>query len=356
MAFASMFIVFIVLILIVLGIQFLVGLIMLIIGLVNSKRAKKVWPVLLDILGVVNMVPLIAAIVGTVYFYNWSQYNKEHMLEKYDSVPEAWMNESFITEQQAAGQALNALIAAASSGDRDEFVENFSEVTQEREDFDELIDAFMEEFPEGLSYEGFKRSTGRSLGTSEGYGTRSADATYRGKFNGEWYFIRIKYCYNGDSDDEIGVFYLSMMNLSGEANYQFGDTEYNKNNDTLYLYAYMPGSDEVNARMINNYPKLWEESDGPVLTADEMREVLAGYDTLQDAIDAGAIGHPNCNPLYNGVNLHEYYYELQPVNGEPRYAFIRTSGDYGAVQAAYEYTETSGDYDNPIVEHRVIQS
>jgi len=355
MAFASMFIVVIVIIFIVLALAFAAGLVMLIIGLVNSKRVKKVWPIILDIIGVLNMLPLIISIVGIVVFYNWSQYNKEHMLEKYDSVPQAWMNEMFISEQQAADQAFNALIEAANEGDRDEFVENFSEVTRDRDDFDEKIDDLLEVFPEGLTFEGFTRSSCKSLGSVYGNSTRTGDAVYKGKFDGEWYYIRIKFCYTGDdSDDVIGVFYMSLMNLAGEADYQFGDSEYNKDNDTLYLFAHMP--DDINARMIHNYPKFWQESDGPVLTADEMRDVLSRYDTLQDAIDAGELGHANCNPLYNGVDLHEYYYELQPVNGEPRYAFIRSNSTYGAVLVAYEYTETGGDYDNPIVEHRNLSN
>ena len=351
MAFASMFLVFIFIIFIVLGIMFLAGLIMLIIGLVNSKKVKKVWPIVLDVLGIAGMVPLVVSVVGLGALFAWSQYNDEHMLEKYDSVPEAWMNESMVNEQKAAEQAINAFVTAAGNGDRDEFVENFSAVTRDRDDFDENVDAFLDAFPEGLTFDGLSRWRVASLGNENGGRTRAADATYRGKFDGEWYYIRIKYCYSGGDSDEnmIGVYYLGLLDLAGQANSVYGDNEYHRDSDLVYLYTYMP--EDIDARMIDNYPELWQETDGPVLTADEMRDVLSNYDTLREAIDEGPLGEPNWNPVHDGSVSNEYYYELQSVDGEPRYAFIRTRGEYGPVISAYEYSETDGDYDNPIVAH-----
>ena len=347
MAFASMFLVAGAFVVIILAVLFFIGLGMLIAGLVNSKRAKKVWPIVLDVLGSLCMLPFIILIIIGIVAYNKTNYDKMGILDEYDSLPEVWINESIVVESVAADQAMKSNVDAARKGDRDEFVECFSQETRDREGFEQYADDFLDVFPEGVTFKELKRSRTTSIGNVKYTGIRTGTAVYQGKFNGEWYFFTVQFAYYGSGHDEAkGVTYLAMMNLPGEANVIRGDAKPMMSDDSLYLFTYMPSSDEINARMVNNYAYLWNESDGPVVTKDEMREILTSYDTLQDAIDAGAIGHPNCVET-----TCFYYYELKPDHGEPRYAFVRTIGDYGHVSEAYVYTETTTDYEDPIVKY-----
>ena len=47
---------------------------------------------------------------------------------------------------------------------------------------------------------------------------------------------------------------------------------------------------------------------------------------------------------------YTHFYELKPVNGEPRYAKIICQVDYGKIYDAYVCTPDDADYDNPLYE------
>ena len=350
MAFASMFILAVVTIFVILLLIFLFGLIVFIIGIANSrkiKRDKKKWPVVLMVIGALNMIPPVIIAVVLIILASVYNYRVEHMLDIYGTIPEAWKNVETV-DQNAGKQALSMLLKAADDNDRDAFIECFSEETRSRDDFEDVVDAFFEAYPGGFSETEF--SYNAHGGQNSINGGKGAVHGYEGEVDGEFYYITLGYCYwNDDHPESVGVNKLLIMTVAGDAGYNAGLTDINPDNEDIYILCYFPGPDEVNARRINRYTYLWEETDGPVLTADEMREYLSGFETLQEAIDGGGIGRPNSNPVYRGgVVSNEYYYELQPVNGEPRYAHIRTSGPYGRIIQAVECTPDGADYDNMI--------
>ena len=358
MAFASMFLLVEFAIIIIGAISFAIGLILFIIGLANKKKAQKQnrkWPIVLIILGVLIMAPSVISTAAFSIFAVSHSYNQEHMLEKYDSVPECWMNEN-VFDAQASEQAVDALLLAAENGDRDEFVENFSEYAQDRDGFDDRIDAFLAAYPGNLSIENMTR-TGNGGVSDVPANTRWSSMDYRGFIDGEYYRIFITFCYDSDDDPEyVGVSSFMIFNVGGAAEYFYGDDDViSKTRRYELIVCYLPDSDEVNARLIDWQPCLWQPSDGPVLTTEEMREAFRQYDTIQEAIDAGVIGNPNSSPVYKNddgsiVPSNDFYYELQPVDGEARYARFRTTGGLtGRIIDCVEYTETSGDYENYIV-------
>ena len=350
MAFASMFLVVLAVVVIVLAVSFLLGLILFLVGLANKKKAQKdnkKWPIVLIILGILIMVPpLIITIIATVAAAKYD-YDIEHMLEKYGTVTEAWENVE-VGDRKAADQSLEVIFDAADKGDRDAFVANFSQETRDLPGFDEAVDAFLEAYPGGFhGSEYYYNAHGRQETGKDWQGARHGCEC---DVNGVHYYITIGYIYFAEDTDKLGVNYLTVMNIGGDASFNDDASEFDK--DSIFLMCYLPGPDEVNARRIDRNTFLWNESDGPVLTADEMRTLLAGYNTLQEAIDDGVLGHPNAVTIKNGFDLGRYYYELKPVDGEPRYAAIHTAGAYGRIFEAFECTETGGDFDNMIVERR----
>lgn len=350
MAFASMFLVFLFVVIIILGISFLLGLILLIVGLANSgkvKKDKKKWPVVLSVAGALTMIPpviitLIAVIAASKY-----NYDIEHMLDKYGTVAQAWQHVE-VVDTKAANQSLDLLFAAADANNRDEFVANFSQEMREDPRFNDAVDKFFEAYPGGFSGKDYYYNA--HGGTTAGPDWKGAKRGYECDVDGVHYYITIGFVYHSDEHPEkVGVNYLTIMNVEGQAMYSYGDTEINKNNEDIFLMCYLPTSDEVSARRIDRYAYLWNENDNPLMTKEEMREYLSQYETLQEAIDAGGIGQPNAIPINNGFELGSYYYELKSVDGEPKYAEINTKGHFGKIICAYECTDTTTDFDDPII-------
>lgn len=353
MAFASMFLLVLFAIAVGLFLVFTFGLILFIVGLANKKKIKrdnKKWPVVLIVIGLINMIPPVIITIILVIAASVYNYRIDHMLDLYDTIPEAWKNVE-TNDRKAGTQALDMLLERADANDREGFIECFAEEVRREPGFEDAVDAFFEAYPGNLSSGEF---TYNAHGTSQTGEVKKAIHGYQGPANGEYYFITVGYCYwNNEHPEEVGVTYFAIMDVAGDASYHAGLTEINRDNDELFLFCYFPSPDEVNARLIDRYTYLWTDTEGPVLTSDEMREYLADFETLQEAIDAGGIGQPNANPVYNGgIVSCEYFYELQPVNGEPRYAHIRTAGQYGRIIEAYLSTPDSTDYDHMIVEHR----
>ena len=350
MAFASMFIVVLLIAAICLFFSFVLGLVLLIIGLVNSSRVKKVWPIILDILGIMIMIPPVVITIVVVIAASKYNYNIEHMMEKYGTVTEAWKNVQVIDEK-ASNQAFEALFEAADAGDRDAFVANFSQEMREDPAFDDAVDAFFEAYPGGFADAELTYNAHGGRTTGEDWS--GAKRGYECVIDGVHYYVTVGFVSHSDEHPEmVGINFFTVMNVEGYAEYTFGDTEINEDNEDIFLLCYVPGSDEVSARRINRYAYLWNESEVPPMTKEEMHDYLAQFTTLQEAIDAGGIGQPNVIPLRDGIDLGEYFYELQPVDGEPRYADIQTSGPFGRIIVAYECTETSADYNDCIVERR----
>ena len=355
MAFASMFLVFMLVVIIILAATFLLGFVLFLVGIANTgkvkkdKKGKKKWPYVLSVLGVLTMIPpVIITVVVTILAFKYN-YDIEHMLDKYGSVTEAWQNVS-VMDEKAGNQALEVLFAAADAHDRNKFMEQFSEQTRNDPDFISAVDKFFEDYPGDFSEKEF---------TYHGHGGQTSFSNSRGgkreyecDVDGVHYYVTVGYVYQSEEHPEmVGIYFLTIMNVEGQAMSTYGDTDINKSNNDMLLMCYLPSSDEVSARRIDGYAYLWNPSDRPAMTKEEMRACLSQYETLQDAIDAGAIGQPNVIPLKDGFDLGNYFYELKSEDGEPRYANVKTIGAFGKIDSAYECTDTDSDYDDPIIKH-----
>ena len=150
MALASVLVLILLITALVMGAVFLLGLILLIIGIVRRKNKKnegKKSPVVLIITGSVLMVPSIICVVLIAVSLVMSDINRAHWEKEADSIVELWQN-THVTDEKAAPQALNALLTAADNGDKEAFIKCFAKTVREDDEFEDMVDQFFEEYEE----------------------------------------------------------------------------------------------------------------------------------------------------------------------------------------------------------------
>ena len=343
MAFFHLILIFVLIPLI--AVIFLAGIILLIIGIVNKRKpqniGRKFPTVCISVGGVLLVLPVLIAAVGIV--------PNVKKLFFYDSVPEHWQN-AWVGNNQAADEAIKALMKAAGNGDREALAENFTAEIRNDHYFESELDSFLGTYPAALSQcELDGGSSGSSGSYNYGHNVLTGSASYTCDLDGERYFINISFCYeNTDEPDKVGIESFSVMNLGARALYiqeinerrMLGDYE-----DNTALICEIKGSDEVDARLIGGYPFVWHPTSDKKLTEDEMRTLLSK--TISMDLLTQEIGSPNVSMKYSNSTGYDYYYELVPENGEPRYAHISASRN-GDIIDAYVYTPEKGLYDNPL--------
>ncbi len=359
MAFVSMVIVWIVIAAVILGLLLMAGLILLIVGIVGKVRAKnagKKSPAVCIILGAVLLALPVFTAAGLGIWGISSCAGTAFQRTTYECVPDRWRNE-WVMDSQAEEDIIQALLSSADSGDREAFSRNFTPELQSKAGFDQAVNAFFAAYPKGFSgCEQKDKSGGGSGSYNAGHNVKTYSTHFNTTLDGNWYYISIGFCYdNTDEPDKVGVTNFKIMNL--EASAVFFD-EYSRNMDygsDVYLLCDIRSSSEVSARLIGGEPLLWTPTDTPKLTADQMRELLAPYERLDDPALMKTIGTANASRKYVNCSWFEYYYELASENGEPLYACIHTHSPfdepdipYGEILSAYVGTSEKIDYDRSL--------
>lgn len=273
--------------------------------------------------------------------------------KEYDRIPDKWENE-WVSDHEAASEVIEALLSSADAGDREAFAENFTKELQQSDDFSERLDEFFIAYPTGFSeceLDGGLVSSEASYHYGDTYSTGST--YYECWLDGEWYFISLGFCHQNTYDaDKLGVTRFTVMNLEARAVYiDISNREYDSFEDE-YLQCEITSSDEVDARLIAGNPFLWTPTDNPKLTAEEMHDLFAGYRDLGAKEIMDTIGKANAAIKYSNCTGYDYYYELAPENGEPRYAYISTSSPYGRIIDAYACSSEEILFDEVIREHK----
>lgn len=360
MAFMSMVLVFLFAILLILGFVFLVGLVLLIVGIVKRRSPKnkgKKHPTVLIVIGSILMVPLIGGILFVAIYPGANQALTKQRIESYTGIRETWQKE-FVFSGGAKTQALEALIKASEDGDKESFKACFSDTVRGNSDFDKRVDAFFAAYPGGFDKDKFVERGG-----VQGYNYDKYDGSnrvsvgtdrYLTSANGEDFIVVIGYCYkNEDHPEDVGITFFSVRNPGGQAVFEqtFDPTEV----DTYKYYAQdyltcdIRPSGEVNARLISGGVYIWTESDGPVLTRDEMAKVLSSVSTLKEAIDKGLLGNPNVTAINPNSSGCSCYYELKTANGDPLYAYISLDSQLGSINGAYTCSKIEGNYSDNLI-------
>lgn len=323
---------------------FLAGIILLIIGIVNKRKPKnagrKFPTVCISVGGTLLVLPALIVAIGIVSSIGKGTYN---------SVPEHWKN-ALVGDRQAADEAIKALMEAAGNGDREALTKNFTAEVRNSPSFDKELDSFLDTYPAALSEcELDGGSSGSSGSYNYGHNVLTGSAHYTCDLEGKKYFINISFCYeNTDEPDKVGVESFSVMNLGARALYIQESNEkamLGEYEDNTFLICDIKGSDEVDARLIGGLPFVWHPTINEKLTEDEMRTLLSKTSSMDSL--TRKIGTPNVSIKYSNSTGYDYYYELVPENGEPRYAHISASRN-GDIIDAYVFTPEKGLYDNPL--------
>lgn len=271
---------------------------------------------------------------------------------EYDNLSDQWTKE-FVTEKYAIDDAFERLFKAAEDGDKEAFKKCFTPKLQKEPGFDRLVDSFFASYPEGLGKEEFEHRPGGAGGSIKGDKFITKAGGRADVWVGENYYrIDVGVCYEyTDEPDLVGVERFSIRNLEALAvyiDYINKFAEYDAETMEDPVVCDIRTSDEVCARMINGSPYLWENTDTPKLTVEEMRKLLTEYRDLSSPEVRNKIGLPNARLKQFNSTGYDCFYELQPVNGEPHYAHITTKSELGDIIDAYDCTRDGYDLDNPL--------
>ena len=269
--------------------------------------------------------------------------------KEYDSIVEKWKDGNTF-EGTASEEAINALLSAAEAEDHDEFAECFTEKLRKKNGFDDKVNEFIKAYPKGLS--GVELTyVGGGAGGSSDYDNieKGATCSYTCTLNGEWYHVNVSFCfYNNKHPEEVGVERFMITNLNACAYHDDKASRDINYYDHFDILCDIMSESEAPARLIGGNPYLWTETDAPKLSEDEMRELLNEYGTLSKHEVRDVLGDSNVIAKHSNSAGSTHYYELEPVNGEPRYAEIVCQVDYGKIYYAYVCTTDDTFYDNPL--------
>lgn len=341
MAFVSMVFVAMAILLVILGILFVIGLTLLIIGIVKKRSPKnkgKKHPVVLIVLGILFLILPVGSAVSLIVSVTTNSISTAVNRMSYENVTDKWRNE-WTTDTGAAHDAIEELLSAADSGDRERFAKTFTPNIQRSAGFEGYLDDFFAAYPVGLSKCDRESRMGGSSGSYDhGHNVQTGSAYYTCTPDGEWYRINMAFCYEStDSPDDVGVTFFSVENLEANAL----DINYDRP-----LVCNIKSESEVSARLIGGHAFVFEPTPDRVITVEEMKAYLEKCDTMQALIEE--IGKPNVAMKYSNCTGYENYYELAPENGEPRYAYICSSSPTGRFLYGHLCSDTESLYDDDL--------
>ncbi len=288
---------------------FIIGTVFLIFGTVqkkNSKYAGKKPPSFYIARGRNYLIPPIGAAIYLAWFFGDGAY--AHVTDR-------WRSGRFNTDSRVSEEAIEGLLTSADAGDRDYFEKMFAPKLRERSDFQRLVDAFFESYPNGLSFCELDGSYG------------SNRALYTCFLDEEWYYIELEFRYGRwYTPDDIGVTFFCIENL--EANALRRDYV-----ERDFLTCEIADESEVDARLINGRGRVFTPTPDRSITVEQMKIYLEKYNDLDDL--AGRIGEPNVSKKHTNSTSSGYYYELVPEDGEPRYAYIDADPYSGEIYYSY---------------------
>lgn len=331
MAFVSLMLMWLAFFGLIIGFLFLAGMIFLITGLVirqKPKYSRKKSPIVCIVIGVVFLILPVGMAVLIEINMIVSLFTGSSQSLRYGNVTDGWRSGKYIGDTHAREEAIEGLLGFADAGDRDSFEKMFTPRLQEREDFQAAVDDFFRTYPNGLSLCELEGGNGHTSGSSNyGESVQKTNAYYTCFLDGEWYYIGLDLCYrNTESPEEVGVTFFCIENLEANAiDREYGEDE--------FLACEIRDANDVCARLIKGRGYLFTPTPDRSITTAEMKTYLTQYANLGDLSDQ--IGEPNVTkPIFNSTG-DDYYYELVPEDGEPRYAYICADPISGEIYYSY---------------------
>lgn len=323
MAFIGIFLMyFFILIAILVGL-FVIGWIIMLIGLANQKKVKllgKKYPhVLISIGAVMVLIPMLC--VGSVVVSSVVSKVKLAIERRgYDNFVDKWENE-YVPNDEAGLEAIEWVFEAADNGDKDAIIEVFAKDVQDDSEFIRQIDAFLAEYPGNLS--GAKIiSKGGDEARDYDYNTKIEIVQFYYTFeiikDGMYYYVDIGGCKENDYDPEqIGIEYFILKSDRVVVCNQdvIVESTYNTSDYDEYILAQIEVGGDFTTRRVGGCSVKFYDFDRNLTKED----VVNAYDESADLKQlVEKIGEPNSK----NITEKEVIYEIEPIDGEPRYVKI----------------------------------
>lgn len=320
---------------------FLIGLVILTVGIILrclKRNEGRIFPTVIIIVSALFLAPGVVTCETLVISVAKSTITTSIARANYECVPDKWRNEN-VGDNAAAAEVIEALLQSADAGDREAFAKNFTPNIQSEARFNSDLDKFFESYPVGLStveLDGGGVSGGASA--SDGNLEKDGYTHYTCYLDGEWYIIYLNFCHCNDlSPNDVGVTGFYIENVEGNAS----DIDYS--NKALACSVFYENA--ICARLIDGRGFEFTPYDRQI-SASEMQALLGKYTDLREI--QNEIGPPNVTIKYSNCTGWDHYYELIPEDGEPRYCYLCTQGEWGG-EIYYGYlvsdTKTFYDYD-----------
>lgn len=328
-----MFLIFVIFVLIVFAVMTLIGTILVIFGFKEKRkppniRRKRYKPMIT--IGVI----LLAIPAGTFLLINLTALKSTILSRaaknaKYDNIVEKWQKSGqYINEDEAAADAVKALLESADSGDKQAFKKNFTEELQDGVSFNNDVNRFFESYPQGLS----KCELNGGLVSSDGdydngNSIENGYTHYTCTIDGEWYGIYLSFCYeNTKAEKEVGVTKFQIENLQANAlNEEYDESDLllcnvltdEQISERVGYYA--------TARLIADEGIIFRDTGYTPITEEEFKTAVNRYSSLTDFYNA--VGRPPGEKKYSNATGTEIYYDIISDDGSPLYAHLCVGGD-----------------------------
>ena len=331
MAFFSMMLVFTVIAVLFLCGMAILGIFLLVIGIVKRRKPAnkgKKGPVVCIASGSVLLA--IPVIIGLVMAVSAALSVMQTFFGTYEHYTDKWKY-GWVSDNEARREAINGLLSAAESGDREALAKNFTEEIREKEGFSKALDDFLAAYPKGLALCELNGHGGASGGKTGEVTERNTSISYTCELDGKWYYMSLSVCHENSADkSKVGVTYFLVESLEANAL----DEDYP--DDAHLIFNNIEG--RVSAVLIEDRGYLYTPYTRNI-TMEQMKEYLAQYNTLSDIVDE--IGEPNVSKKYDNSTGYDYYYRLASENGEPRFVYICSSQGMGKIYS-YHFCSDKG--------------
>lgn len=262
----------------------------------------------------------------------------------YENAPDKWRHKWIYTDSAAIRDAVTEFTEAADAGDREAVKKLFAPNIYNEDGFDEQLDDFLEAYPTGFSTDNADISemfdgSFEERHTDDGKLTAECGSGGWVTLNGEYYNMYVKLCYMNENDpNEVGITKFYLMSLSAKADnverdIQEGIEDTRRINEGLPklekdpVWLFCDVNHNRDARLINGGVYVFDESEKKLFTEEEIIEAAVKCRKADEEFTSGMLVKELGFPAgYDALTYNPYdlslVYQLEPENGEPRYAVV----------------------------------
>lgn len=344
MAFFSLFIMYIIAAVCICGFLFTLGGTITVISILRRRKAKRNGrkPKKFGLIfgGTLMAIPvaIVIYVVGAAVFSGV----KLHIERKgYENFTDKWKNEH-VTDYQARGDIEKEFFAAVDNNDAAAVAAMFTGKIQENPDFMDQVEKFLKVCPDDLSKQNIQFQGGgetSKINFGKVVQSFSADAVF--DYDDTRYYIYIHACHGDDYEPEnVGLEYFS---LKSEATHVLEDQNGYRRKNNEFIIAEIKTVADCETRIVHDYSYMFYPHPERNITETNFRKTMQSCKNISNL--ESTLGEPNaiCERLSRAV------YELEPVDGKPRYAVVTYDDTYGKIYN-YELCGTTWQDDTEYID------